>query len=76
MAGGVLCPTCAADTIPHLGCLVSVNKESWVLHFQGQNVNWMMYERAYRIRCIKICTYFKIVIMILMQMIITAIISN
>ena len=28
MAGGVLCPTCAADTIPHLGCLVSVNKES------------------------------------------------
>ena len=27
-AGGVLCPTCAADTIPHLGCLVSVNKES------------------------------------------------
>ena len=28
MAGGVLCTTCAADTIPHLGCLVSVNKES------------------------------------------------
>ncbi|CAH3113056.1 unnamed protein product [Pocillopora meandrina] len=27
-AGGVLCPTCAADTIPHLGCLVSVNEES------------------------------------------------
>ena len=36
----------------------------------------MMYERAYRIRCIKICTYFKIVIMILMHMIITVIISN
>ncbi|XP_022801523.1 F-box DNA helicase 1-like [Stylophora pistillata] len=28
MAGGVLCPTCAADTVPHLGCLVSVNNES------------------------------------------------
>ncbi|XP_066030353.1 F-box DNA helicase 1 isoform X2 [Pocillopora verrucosa] len=27
-AGGVLCPTCAADKIPHLGCLVSVNEES------------------------------------------------
>lgn len=28
MAGGVLCPTCAADTVPYLGCLVSVNNES------------------------------------------------
>ena len=36
----------------------------------------MMYERAYRIRCIKFCTYFKIVIMILMHMIIAVIISN
>ena len=36
----------------------------------------MMYERAYRIRCIKIFTYFKIVIMILMHMIITVIISS
>ena len=35
----------------------------------------MMYERAYRIRCIKICTYFKIVIMILMHMIMVIISS-
>ena len=37
MAGGVLCPTCAADKIPHLGCLVSVNEESYY-YFQGQKV--------------------------------------